>query len=156
VIYQAQGNLLEAARLLSEINWQTRNGNTFRVKIRQLTLERKHDDAARLLQARLARFNFGGRGRAEWHWADSEDNKRDNQLLLALTQRLAGDANGAKLLRNRRVTRWRSSTKTNQTIATLRCLCLKYIRLRTRLRRDRRMKLTEGNKHNEDGFFEFN
>src|SRR5439155_7062442 len=91
-----------AARFLSGINWQTRNGNTFRVKIRQLTLERNYDDAARLLQARLDRFNFGGRGRAEWHWADSEDNdsednERDNQLLLALTQRLAGDANGARV-----------------------------------------------------------
>ena len=29
VIYQAQGNLQEAAKLLSEVNWQTRNENTF-------------------------------------------------------------------------------------------------------------------------------
>ena len=39
-IYQAQGNLPEAAKLLSEFNWQTRNENTFQVKIKQLTLER--------------------------------------------------------------------------------------------------------------------
>ena len=39
-IYQAQGNLPEAARLLSGFNWQTRNGTTFQVKIMQLTLER--------------------------------------------------------------------------------------------------------------------
>ena len=63
-IYQAQGNLPEAARLLSEINWQTPNGNTFEVKIIQLRLERNYGEAIRLLQARLAQFHF-----------DSEDNK---------------------------------------------------------------------------------
>ena len=86
-IYQAQGNLQEAAKLLSEFNWQTRNGNTFLVKIKQLTLERNLGEAIRLLQTRLAQF----------HYVGSEDNETDNQLILAETQRLAGDTAGAKV-----------------------------------------------------------
>jgi serine/threonine protein kinase/Tfp pilus assembly protein PilF len=85
-IYQAQGNLREAARLLSEINWQTPNGNTFDTKIIQLTLERNYGEAIRLLQTRLAQFHF-----------DSEYNKSSTQVSLALTQRLAGDAVGARV-----------------------------------------------------------
>jgi serine/threonine protein kinase/cytochrome c-type biogenesis protein CcmH/NrfG len=86
-IYQAQGNLQEASKLLSEFNWQTRNGTTFQVKITQLTLERNLGEAIRLLQTRLAQF----------HYVGSEDNETDNQLLLAETQRLAGDTAGAKV-----------------------------------------------------------
>jgi TolB-like protein/predicted Zn-dependent protease/tRNA A-37 threonylcarbamoyl transferase component Bud32 len=86
-IYQAQGNLQEAARLLSEFDWQTRNGTTFQVKITQLTLERTYAEAIRLLQTRLAQF----------HYVGSEDNETDNQLELAFTQRLAGDTAGAKV-----------------------------------------------------------
>jgi TolB-like protein/predicted Zn-dependent protease len=86
-IYQAQGNLPEAARLLSEINWQTRNGNTFWIKIRQLELERNYGEAIRLLQTRLAQFNY----------PDSEDNETDNLHILAMTQSLAGDAAGARV-----------------------------------------------------------
>ena len=53
-IYQAQGNLQEAAKLLSEINWQTPAEDTLQIKITQLKLERKYGEAVRLLQARLA------------------------------------------------------------------------------------------------------
>ena len=84
LIYQAQGNLPEAARLLSTINWQTPSENTFYVKVTQLTLERNYGEAIRLLQNRQAKFHF-----------DSEYNKGSNQVRLALTQRLAGDAVGA-------------------------------------------------------------
>ena len=49
-IYQAQGNLPEAARLLSEINWQTPNDQNFIVKINQLRLERNYGEAIRLLE----------------------------------------------------------------------------------------------------------
>ena len=56
-IYQAQGNLQEAARLLSELNWQTPNATTLQVKITQLRLERNYDEAIRLLQTRLAQFH---------------------------------------------------------------------------------------------------
>ena len=57
-IYQAQGNLQEAARLLSGINEQTPTENTFEIKIDQLRLERNYGEAIRLLQARLAQFHF--------------------------------------------------------------------------------------------------
>ena len=57
-IYQAQGNLQEAARLLSEINEQTPYEVAFIVKITQLRLERNYGEAIRLLQARLAQFHF--------------------------------------------------------------------------------------------------
>jgi tetratricopeptide (TPR) repeat protein len=85
-IYQAQGNLLEAARLLSEINWQTPNHDTLAIKITQLRLERNYGEAVRLLQARLAQFHF-----------DSQFYKAWEQVLLAFMQRLAGDTAGAKV-----------------------------------------------------------
>jgi TolB-like protein/predicted Zn-dependent protease len=84
-IYQAQGNLQEAARLLVEVNEQTTSQVIFGTKVDQLRLERNHGEAIRLLQARLAQFRFG-----------SEFEKGMNQVSLAMTQRLAGDATGAK------------------------------------------------------------
>ena len=85
-IYQAQGNLQEAAKLLSEINAQTPTEDAFVTKITQLRLERNYGEAVRLLQARLAQFHF-----------DSEIDKACDQVVLALTQRLAGDTAGAKV-----------------------------------------------------------
>ena len=85
-IYQAQGNLQEAARLLSEVNAQTPSGVSFVTKINQLRLERNYGEAIRLLQARLAQFHF-----------HSEFEKACYQVKLAFTQRLAGDTAGAKL-----------------------------------------------------------
>jgi tetratricopeptide (TPR) repeat protein len=84
-IYQAQGNLEEAARFLSEINERT-NDASFLAKIIQLRLERNYGEAIRLLQAREAQFHF-----------DSEFRKCAEQLLLALMQRLSGDTAGAKV-----------------------------------------------------------
>jgi serine/threonine protein kinase/cytochrome c-type biogenesis protein CcmH/NrfG len=84
-IYQAQGNLREAARFLPEINWQTSANNAFAIKTRQLRLERNYGEAIRLEQARLAQFHF-----------DSEDDKGREQISLAWFQRLAGDIAGAK------------------------------------------------------------
>ncbi len=84
-IYQAQGNLQEAATFLSEINEQTPDELTFDTKISQLRLERNYGEAVRLLQARLAQFHF-----------DSQDEKAVYQVALAFTQRLAGDTTGAK------------------------------------------------------------
>ena len=84
-IYQAQGNLQEAAGLQSQINEQTPS-DTFQVKIDQLRLERNYNEAIRLLQARLAHFHF-----------DSELEKAIEQLALAVTKRLAGDLAGAKV-----------------------------------------------------------
>jgi len=56
-VFQAQGNLQEAARLLSGIEEQTPHEVVFRIKITQLRLERKYPEAVRLLQARLAQFH---------------------------------------------------------------------------------------------------
>jgi serine/threonine protein kinase/Flp pilus assembly protein TadD len=82
-IYQAQGNLQEAARLLSEINPLTLTEQGFAVKISQLKLERNYTEAVRLLQARQAQFHFG-----------SQFDKLLDQVALALMQRLAGDTAG--------------------------------------------------------------
>jgi TolB-like protein/Tfp pilus assembly protein PilF len=84
--YQAEGNLEEAAKVLSEINAQTRSTTAFAIKITQLRLERNFGEAIRLLQARLAQFNFG-----------SEIDKGINQVSLAIAQRLGGDVSEAKL-----------------------------------------------------------
>jgi tetratricopeptide (TPR) repeat protein len=84
-IYQAEGNLQEAAKLLSEVNAQTRSDTAFVAKITQLRLERNLSEAVRLLQARQAQFHFA-----------SEIDKAGNQLLLAGVQHLAGDTAGAR------------------------------------------------------------
>src|SRR5262245_5610074 len=85
-VFQAEGNLQEAAKLLREVNPQTDSPVALRVKVTQLRLERNHGEAVRLLQARLAQFHFA-----------AEIDKGLVQLLLAFTQRLAGDSAGAKL-----------------------------------------------------------
>jgi hypothetical protein len=84
-IYQAQGNLQEAARFLSDINEQIPSSETFLTKIVQLQLERNYGEEIRLLQARLAQFHFG---------SDFEKNRV--QVWLAYTQRLAGDTVNAE------------------------------------------------------------
>ena len=58
----------------------------FVIKITQLRLERNYGEAVRLLQARLAQFHFA-----------SQYDKGNDQVALALTQRLAGDTAGAKV-----------------------------------------------------------
>src|SRR5437773_12490073 len=71
-IYQAQGNLQEAARLLSQISAQTPSGDTVSIKFDQLRLERNYGEAVRLLQTRLAQFRY-----------DSEPDKSFDQLALS-------------------------------------------------------------------------
>jgi len=85
-IYQAQGNLQEAAKFLSEISSRTPDEDTFLVEITQLRLERNYAEAIRLVQARQAQLNSA-----------SSYNKASDQLALALTQRLAGDTAGARV-----------------------------------------------------------
>ncbi len=85
-IYQAQGNLQEAARFLSAINEQTPSEDSVLSKITQLRLERNYDEAVRLLQIRLAQFHFA-----------SQYDKGRAQVALAFTQRLAGDTAGTKI-----------------------------------------------------------
>jgi TolB-like protein/Tfp pilus assembly protein PilF len=84
-IYQAQGNLQEAARFLSGVNEQTHSEATFAIKITQLQLERNYSEAIRLYEARLAQHHF-----------KSEVLKGFNQVKLAITERLAGDTARAK------------------------------------------------------------
>ena len=84
-IYHAQGNLPEAAGLLAGVNEQTPNDTTFLRKINHLQYERNYGEAVRLLQARLAQFHCD-----QWE-------KVSDQETLALLQRLAGDAAGAKI-----------------------------------------------------------
>jgi predicted Zn-dependent protease len=71
--------------MLVEVNAQTPSMTAVITKITQLRLERNYDEAVRLLQARLAQFHFG-----------SEIEKTMNQLMLAWSQRDAGDAASAK------------------------------------------------------------
>ena len=85
-IYQAEGNLQEAARFLPEIDWPFFPWHTFVTKITQLRLERNYGELIRLLQIRLAQFHF-----------DSELDRATDQAVLALTQRLAGDTAGARV-----------------------------------------------------------
>jgi serine/threonine protein kinase/Tfp pilus assembly protein PilF len=85
-VYQAQGNLQEAAMLLLGINEQSPAEAVFHIKITQLRLERNYAEAVRLLQARLAQFHYS-----------SEDDKGRAQTALAYAQGLAGDTAGAKI-----------------------------------------------------------
>jgi serine/threonine protein kinase/Tfp pilus assembly protein PilF len=85
-IYQAQGNLPQAAKLLREVNAQTPSDSAFETKITQLRLEQNYDEAVRFLQARLAQFHYS-----------SEYYKANDQVGLASHQRFAGDTASAKL-----------------------------------------------------------
>jgi TolB-like protein/Flp pilus assembly protein TadD len=86
-IYQAQGNLQGAGKLLSEIDAQPPADLAFEKKIIQLRFERNCGEAVRLLQARLAQFHY-----------DSDDRQRAvDQTELAFVQRVAGDWTGAKV-----------------------------------------------------------
>ena len=82
--YQADGNLKEAATLLTGIDVQSPI-QAFITKMTQLRLERNHGEAIRLLQARQAHFPFA-----------SQIDQGTNQVILAFAQRLAGDTAAAK------------------------------------------------------------
>ena len=85
-VYQAEGNLQEAAKLLAKVNAQTPSRVAFDRKITQLTLERNLGEAVRWLRAYPAHFHF-----------DDEYEKGSYQAWLAWCQRLAGDTAGAKV-----------------------------------------------------------
>ena len=85
-VYQAEGNLKEAATFLPEVNLQISSSYAFDTKIIQLRFERNYGEAVRLLQARLTQF----------HYATQQD-KAFEQVTLALMQRLASDTVGAKV-----------------------------------------------------------
>ena len=84
-IYQAQGNLQEAAKFLSGIN-ETSSWFPFGTKAGQLQYERNYGELIRLLQARSTQSHYS-----------SENEKANDQINLAYNQRLAGDTAGAKV-----------------------------------------------------------
>jgi predicted Zn-dependent protease len=83
-VYQAQGKLQEAAKLLVEANEQTISEALFGAKLAQLRLERNLGEAIRLLQARRAQVPSA-----------FEMHKSVNLLFLAFVQRLFGDITSA-------------------------------------------------------------
>jgi TolB-like protein/Tfp pilus assembly protein PilF len=84
-IYQAEGNLQEAAKLLVQVNAQTNSDPAVRVKLAQLRLERNHTEATRFVKA----------GQARLHDVSGIE-KGSRQVGLALAQRVAGDIAQAK------------------------------------------------------------
>ena len=85
-MYQAEGNLQEAAKLLIDVNERTTSVTAFATKLDQLRLERNHAEAIRLLQAHLAQVP------SAFGWVEGVD-----LLHLAFAQRFVGDTVGAKL-----------------------------------------------------------
>ena len=84
-IYQAEGNLQEAARSLAQVNAETNSDAAVRIKLTQLRLERNHTEATRLVQAQQARLRLA-----------SGIDKGSKQVGLALAERIAGDTAHAK------------------------------------------------------------
>ena len=84
-IYQAEGNLEQAGKLLAGVNAQTPSTNAFVTKIDQLFLERHFDEAIRLIHNRLTEYR------------DLPDIERlFNLFFLVLAQQYAGDIVEAK------------------------------------------------------------
>jgi TolB-like protein/predicted Zn-dependent protease len=84
-IYQAQGNLPEAARCLGDVNALTPSYEAVPAKVAQLIFERNYREAVQLLETRFAQFQFG----SELELAIFEE-------FLASSRLLAGDIPGAK------------------------------------------------------------
>jgi TolB-like protein/Flp pilus assembly protein TadD len=84
-IYQSEGNLEQAGKLLAGVNAQTQSFNVIATKINQLILERHCDEAIRLIQSRLA---------------ESRDlsgiEKLFNPFFLVFAQECTGDIAGAR------------------------------------------------------------
>jgi tetratricopeptide (TPR) repeat protein len=84
-IYQAEGNLEQAGKLLVGINAQTPSFIAFLTKMNQLFLERHFDEAIRLIHGRLTEYR------------DLSDIERlFDQFLLVLAKEYAGDIAGAR------------------------------------------------------------
>ena len=85
-IYQGQGNLEEAAKLLTNVNAEDPSLFVFSTKTIQLRLERNLSEAVRLLQTRVSQYHFG-----------AELEKGAFTVFLAFAQYEAGDSAGAKI-----------------------------------------------------------
>ncbi len=84
-IYQAEGNLRQAAKSLGQVNAETNSNEAARIKLVQLRLERNHTETIQFVQAREARLQF-----------TAGIDKGSKQVGLALAQRLNGDTAHAK------------------------------------------------------------
>ncbi len=85
-IYQAEGNLEQAGKSLAGVNAYSPSAQAFIIKIIQLFLERRYDEAMQLLELRLTEPP-----------ADMSDFERGyDQQLLAFAQEFAGDTASAK------------------------------------------------------------
>src|SRR5258705_8223813 len=78
-IYQAEGNLKEAAKLLVQVNAQTNSDVAVRIKLTQMRLER-NPEGLRMAQGRQARLQF-----------DSGTAKVSTQVGLGSGEPVAGD-----------------------------------------------------------------
>ena len=83
-IYQAEGNLQDAAKLLVQVNEQTNSDVAVRIKLTQWRLER-NTEALRQIQSRETQLEF-----------TSGIEKGSKQVGLALAQRIAGETAQAK------------------------------------------------------------
>src|SRR5439155_1810312 len=84
-VYQAQGNLTQAARCLEGVNALTPSYEAVPEKVAQLIFEGNYREAVQLLETRFAQFQFG-----------SELEVGAFQEFLASSRLLAGDTAGAK------------------------------------------------------------
>src|SRR4029453_6612411 len=89
-IYQAEGNLEQAGKLLVGVNAQTPSFKAYLTKEAQLFLERHFDDAIRLIHSRLTEYRDL-----------SEIEFGFNQFLLVLAKEYAGDIAGARAIAQR-------------------------------------------------------
>jgi len=84
-IYQAEGNLQEAAKLLAQVNLETNSDVAVRIRLTQWRLERNYTEATQWVQGRRDRLRlFSG------------IDKGSKQLGNALVHRVAGDTAQAK------------------------------------------------------------
>ena len=84
-IYQAQGNLHEAAKLLAQVNADTNSDMAVRIKLTQWRLERNYTDAIQWVQSRQDQLRLV-----------AGIDKGTKQLGNALVHRVAGDTAQAK------------------------------------------------------------
>ena len=84
-IYQAEGDLQEAAKLLDQVTAETNSDVAVRVKLAQLRLERNQAEALRFVEPRQARLHF-----------TSEIDKGIKQGGLALLEHIVGNTASAK------------------------------------------------------------
>jgi predicted Zn-dependent protease len=85
LMYEAEGNMVEASKYVANINALTPSYEAVGAKLTQLRLERKSDEAVQLLKTRFAEFQFG-----------SEVEEAVFGYFLTLAQYAAGDKTGAQ------------------------------------------------------------